>query len=105
MKLFPYTPIDLNFLDSHESRDQLCSWLKVTPGIVVRVFGRYSKSYYEYFSDIINKINLSQFKAIVQIEIFSGVIRRIFKIDAINMHRQRANYQKYSMSLQVVREL
>ena len=89
--------IELKFLDSLDSGDQLCLWLKANPDRVSRmlgILGHYNKGLYWYLSDIISKSQPSQFKAIVQTETFNEDMKRFFQIDTVDTTRQKSNYSK-----------
>ena len=89
--------LELKFLDSLESGDQLCSWLKSNPDRVHRMLGtlgHYNKGLHWYLSDIISKSKTSQFKAIVQTETFDEDMQRFFQVNTKNMRKQKSNYPK-----------
>ena len=89
--------LELKFLDSLESGDQLCSWLKANPDRVHRMLGtlgHYNKGLHWYLSDIISRSQSSQFKAIVQTETFEEDMQRFFQVDTRNMRKQKAYYPK-----------
>ena len=89
--------LELKFLDSLESGDQLCSWLKANPDRVHRMLGtlgHYNKGLHWYLSDIISKSQTSQFKAIVQTETFDEDMQRFFQVNTKNMRKQKSNYPK-----------
>ena len=92
-----HNALEFQFLDSLESGDQLCEWIKSEPERVNRMFpllGHYEKGLRWYLSEIISKSRKNQFKAIIQTETFDEDVKRFFQIDSTKFPRLKSGYPK-----------